>query len=470
MSRTSSVRRCGADDSIVFTKQSLIAYLKTQGVEVGPNCTEFSRLPRYATFGKITESSQPVAATPQAPSASTKDEPARSAPAPVDGISGSTDVRDVDGNAFRPTRRVREAVGGGSAQISALFGSEEESVDSASSRSRPSDTAAAVAAEPARPQALSASTQQQRQASNTSSSNAFVPSTGVKDAEGNDFRPTRRVREPIGGGSQQIASLFGGGDDDSENYAPRRSATQTSTEAATPTALKKQRGAFIVIEGLDRAGKSTQVARLEAALKEMASGSGGSGGSGEPVIMKFPDRTTPVGKILNSYLSNPSTDLDDRAVHLLFAANRWEVAKKIETAVHEEGRVVVADRYAWSGVAYSRAKGLPLKWLLAPEVGLPAPDITLFLSLSPEIAAQRGGYGEERYEKEDVQRKVRGAFAEVQEMVLAADTATARLPSWKRIDAGRTQDEVFQDVWRAVAEAIAAGRGSDWPLSRLHFS
>lgn len=114
-----------------------------------------------------------------------------------------------------------------------------------------------------------------------------------------------------------------------------------------PSSTQRQgRGAFIVIEGLDRAGKSTQVARLSEALA----------GNGAATVLKFPDRTTPIGKLLNSYLADSSTKLDDRAVHLLFAANRWEVAERIRREVLEEGKVVIADRYAWSGVAYSRAK------------------------------------------------------------------------------------------------------------------
>ena len=48
-----------------------------------------------------------------------------------------------------------------------------------------------------------------------------------------------------------------------------------------------------------------------------------------------------------------------------------------------------------------------LQWCKAPEVGLPAPDVVLFMKLSPEAAALRGGYGEERYEKTEFQNKVR---------------------------------------------------------------
>ena len=70
------------------------------------------------------------------------------------------------------------------------------------------------------------------------------------------------------------------------------------------------------------------------------------------------------------------------------------------------GTTLVVDRYAYSGVAFTAAKGAPgldRAWCMAPDVGLPAPDAVFFLNLTVEQAAARGGYGEERYEKADFQ-------------------------------------------------------------------
>jgi dTMP kinase len=53
---------------------------------------------------------------------------------------------------------------------------------------------------------------------------------------------------------------------------------------------------------------------------------------------------------------------------------------------------------------------LPFEWCRAPDIGLPAPDVVLFLDIAPEQARLRGGYGEERYEKEEMQARVRQAF------------------------------------------------------------
>ncbi|KAL8278595.1 hypothetical protein RQP46_009087 [Phenoliferia psychrophenolica] len=156
------------------------------------------------------------------------------------------------------------------------------------------------------------------------------------------------------------------------------------------------RGAFIVLEGLDRSGKSTQVKNLVASLT--------SDGI-KAVACRFPDRTTTTGKMIDSYLTQKS-ELDDRAIHLLFSANRWERASEILKDL-EAGTTVVCDRYAFSGIAFSAVKGLSYTWCLSPDIGLPSPDLVLFLDLSPTAAAARGGFGEERYETAEVQRKTK---------------------------------------------------------------
>lgn len=209
-----------------------------------------------------------------------------------------------------------------------------------------------------------------------------------------------------------------------------------------------KRGAFIVIEGLDRSGKSTQASFLHNRLQDLQ-----DAGATTPkvVLLKFPDRTTAIGKMIEAYLHSES-DLDDRAIHLLFSANRWELASTI-TAHLAQGTTVLADRYSFSGIAYSVRKGLSYEWCRAPEIGLPAPDLTLFLDISPEVAATRGGYGQERYEKEEVQKGVRQVFDKIGRAVQEDDEGEGK---WVVIDAGKTKEEVAEELWRAV-EPLANG-------------
>jgi dTMP kinase len=112
------------------------------------------------------------------------------------------------------------------------------------------------------------------------------------------------------------------------------------------------------------------------------------------LAMNFPDRTTMVGNLINQYLQSKS-ELDDRAIHLLFSANRWELAPTLKENLITQKTSVVCDRYAYSGVAFSSAKpGLndDLDWCRSCDVGLPAPDAVIFLDLTQEQAEQRGGY------------------------------------------------------------------------------
>jgi len=208
------------------------------------------------------------------------------------------------------------------------------------------------------------------------------------------------------------------------------------------------RGTFVVIEGLDRSGKSTQAAALVAQLERM---------NVPAKLIKFPDRTTPIGKMIDAYLHSES-ELDDHAIHLLFAANRWELKASIEETL-STGTTIICDRYSFSGVAYSTAKGLHLQWCRAPEVSLPAPDLTLFLDLSPEKAKERGGYGEERYEKEEMQTRVRAIFG-----LIARELNESGVGKWITIDAGKELETVKANIWRAIEPFLTVKHG---PIGKL---
>ena len=88
-------------------------------------------------------------------------------------------------------------------------------------------------------------------------------------------------------------------------------------------------------------------------------------------------------------------------------------ARKTIAALLAAGTTVLCDRYYHSGIVYSAAKqnpALSLSWARAPEVGLPRPDLVLFLDLDEAQARSRGGWGGEAYEKVEMQRRVRELF------------------------------------------------------------
>lgn len=164
-----------------------------------------------------------------------------------------------------------------------------------------------------------------------------------------------------------------------------------------------------------------------------------------PLTALMRDRQTATGAAISAYLKG-TCDLSDHAVHLLFAANRWEARQAIMDAI-AAGADVVVDRYYYSGMVYSVAKGLPnldLQWARAPEVGLPRPDLVFFLDLSAEAAAGRGQFGEEKYESVAMQGKVRSVFMEV----IRSEGRGSGLT--KIIDASAGIDEVAASICRVV--------------------
>ncbi|KAG2163799.1 hypothetical protein VTO58DRAFT_102694 [Aureobasidium pullulans] len=210
------------------------------------------------------------------------------------------------------------------------------------------------------------------------------------------------------------------------------------------------RGKLIVFEGLDRSGKSTQCERLVSYLTE----------KGVPVKhRRFPDRTTPIGQMINNYLQG-QTEQEDHVIHLLFSANRWEAVPSIEADINA-GITVIIDRYYYSGCVYSAAKNNPslsLSWSRHPEEGLPRPDLCLFLDISAEDAAKRGGWGEERYEKQELQDRVRQLFADMRATDDGSDFAT--------INAGQSLEEVASAI-RQRAESCIEAKLDSSPLRRI---
>eukprot|EP01118_Nematostelium_gracile_P016757 TRINITY_DN7013_c0_g1_i2.p1 TRINITY_DN7013_c0_g1~~TRINITY_DN7013_c0_g1_i2.p1 ORF type:complete len:211 (+),score=68.77 TRINITY_DN7013_c0_g1_i2:72-704(+) len=194
-----------------------------------------------------------------------------------------------------------------------------------------------------------------------------------------------------------------------------------------------RRGAFIVFEGIDRCGKSTQALKLNEKLSKDGI---------KTQAMRFPNRESKLGTIINTYLTNKEFKLEDRAIHLLFSANRWEAKDQIEELLNN-GTSLIVDRYAFSGVAFSAAKGLDVDWCKNPDVGLPAPDLVIYMQLTTEEAKKRGDYGLERYENLAFQEKVKDLY----EKTLKDDT-------WQMIDASKSVEELESIIYAIAKNTI----------------
>lgn len=205
--------------------------------------------------------------------------------------------------------------------------------------------------------------------------------------------------------------------------------------------FRMKRGALIVLEGGDCCGKSTQCKRLIDELTKV---------NVKTRLMSFPDRTTPVGNVINQYLRK-TIEIPDKAIHLLFSANRWELEPKMNELI-ENGTTLVVDRYSYSGVAFSTAKhNMDLNWCWQMEIGLPKPDLVLFLETND--ADKRNGFGDERYESKSFQKQVLEKFEQLKDS------------SWKMIDAGKDIESVHKQIMIHVREVL--DNIDDKPLQRF---
>lgn len=214
-------------------------------------------------------------------------------------------------------------------------------------------------------------------------------------------------------------------------------------------------------------------------------------------LLRFPDRSTVLGRVINSYLTN-KTDLDARAAHLLFSANRWELEPLIRSKI-ESGVTLVVDRYAFSGICFTAAKvcgggsssnskvaplecvnskveqesaralecinskveeeeSAVLEWCKNSDRGLPRPDLVLFLDLETSAAAKRGGYGQERFENEPFQSKVRALFLKL---------STEQDINWQVVESDKTKEQLHQDIKRLTetilnSESLQSHLGCMW--------
>lgn len=89
---------------------------------------------------------------------------------------------------------------------------------------------------------------------------------------------------------------------------------------------------------------------------------------------------------------------------------------------------------------------MTLEWCRRPDVGLPRPDLCLFLDISAEDAARRGGYGTEKYEKKEMQDRVRQLFVALIQKKEGDD--------FIRIDAGSSLEDVQKRVRGEVDRCI----------------
>lgn len=169
------------------------------------------------------------------------------------------------------------------------------------------------------------------------------------------------------------------------------------------------KGKFIVFEGTDGSGKSTQMKML---AKYLA-------GKGVPCFSTREPTDSPFGALLRSCLTG-RVETDEHTIAAMFAADRLDHINNGVNGIKKKllgGETVLCDRYYFSSFAYNGGF-VPLEWVV--ELNRPAmealrPDLVVYLDLPPEDGMKRvARRGEtDRYETLEKQKKIHDNYLEV---------------------------------------------------------
>jgi dTMP kinase len=210
-------------------------------------------------------------------------------------------------------------------------------------------------------------------------------------------------------------------------------------------------GRFIVLEGPDGAGKSSQFERLERMLRER----------GREVVATREPGGTPMGQRIRAVVLSAGLERSAATDALLFNAARSELVRTVIRPALERGATVLCDRFAPSTLAYQGyGGGVDLAVLRGMEklaTGGIEPDLVLLLDVSPDVGFARRAAGDE-VEQRTAFDSVDRAFVErVRAGYLAQ--AAADPARWAVIDASGSRDE----VWAGVSAAVTRFLGGSEP-------
>ncbi len=190
---------------------------------------------------------------------------------------------------------------------------------------------------------------------------------------------------------------------------------------------RSDKGLFIVIEGIDGTGKSTQAKMLKRALEE----------AGQTVILDREPSDGPYGKILRDSATtgrlSPQEELD------LFHKDRKHHLEELILPALQRGETVILDRYYFSTMAYQGQRGFDQQEIRATNLSFaPNPDILFILDLCVDIARERIGVRGDttnEFEKRDALQYCRDTFLSVSHEEFA-----------HVIDSSQTIDEIHQQM------------------------
>jgi len=190
---------------------------------------------------------------------------------------------------------------------------------------------------------------------------------------------------------------------------------------------------IIVIEGGDQAGKKTQTALLDKALKARKL---------KTKVFSFPDYTTPIGKKIESYL-NGKQKFPPQVIHCLLAANRWEKLNEIKKAISNNS-VLIMNRYYQSNLIYGLVNGLPAEWLEHLDRGLPKADLVIVLDVNQKESFSRKKQKRDKFEKNKIFfQKISKTYRKI-----------AKMKKWKVVNASMPKEDVHKSIMKIFSNKL----------------
>lgn len=207
-----------------------------------------------------------------------------------------------------------------------------------------------------------------------------------------------------------------------------------SSEDFDLTAALVGRASFIVFEGLDGAGTTTQMHRLAAWLRELMI----------PVETTSEPTTGPIGSVIRQVIDGRLA-MDPDTLALMFAADRSDHIKNPVRGIEktlDQGTWVISDRYVFSSLAYQASSGISTDWIVEINRQVIAPDVTIFVDTDPAVCMERirsRSQRDELYHHEDKLRHALGVYRKVLDLPQFAGHLFV-------VDGNEKVDDVFEQV------------------------
>lgn len=198
-------------------------------------------------------------------------------------------------------------------------------------------------------------------------------------------------------------------------------------------------GKFIVVEGLDGSGKSSQVELLVNFLKNLPAQ---SGKSKEVILTREPTKDSNAGRKIEQVLDGKVV-MEPLELQKLFSKDRMEHLEHKVIPALKEGKFVVSSRYAFSSFSYGAGEGLDLNELIEMNNNFLLPDITIIIDVLPEHCVERieeRGEPKKYFEKLEKLEKVNEFYKKMPGIFENIHVVEGEKPI----------DEVFDDIKKLV--------------------